>query len=141
MEIQEARALLIRLDGRVRHGWAAGLTRKEEIAVRLKAGGGRDGLIGYAIGSRTQLVPGVLSQAAKKLIGWHRQQAQDVLACCDNRPLRERATYEDPQTGERVEVRPMQSAEDEKVRIHPDVKPTARELTRRTEAALSVLLD
>jgi DNA-binding CsgD family transcriptional regulator len=139
MTPDEARALLLRFDGRARHADRAGLSRAEEIALRLKAGGALDRLIEVALGKSPGGVRDLLNAAATKLSAWHMETAKDVVAVCDNKPIRERATFLNPQ-GEEEELRQAANAEDEKSRIHPDVKPTARELTAPHREALSVIL-
>jgi DNA-binding CsgD family transcriptional regulator len=139
MTPDEARALLLRFDGRARHADRAGLSRAEEIALRLKAGGAQDRLIEAALGKSPGGVRDLLNAAATKLSAWHTDTVKDVLAVCDNKPVRERATFLNPH-GEEEELRETQNAEDEATRIHPDVKPTVRELTAPPLTALSVIL-
>jgi len=139
MTADEARALLLRFDGRARHADRADLSRAEEIALRLKAGGAGDRLIAAALATTENGARGITGAAAAKLALWHVETAKDVLAVCDNKPVRERATFLNPH-GEEEELRETQNAEDEATRIHPDVKPTVRELSAPHHAALKVSL-
>jgi len=139
MTPDEARLLLLRFDGRARHADRADLSRAEEIALRLKAGGAQDRLIAAALATTENGARGITGAAAAKLLAWHTETAKDVLSVCDNNPMRERATFTNPE-GEEEELRLIGNAEDEKSRIHPTVKPTVRELTAPHHAALKVIL-
>jgi hypothetical protein len=137
----DARSVLLLLNGDIRHSRDAGLSSGEVASLALRSWGLDERFIAGRLKTHPCSVRAMLEAGRGKLIKWHRQQARAVLAPCENRRVQERPTYEDPRTGEQVELRSTQSAEDEKARIHPDVRPTARQLTAKVERALRVVTE
>jgi len=138
MTQDEARVLLLRFDGRIRHADRAGISIREEIALRLYASNTPDWMVARALRTSTSDARETLKAGQQRLLQWHRTQAKDILSVVSNRPLTEPLTYQDHH-GEEQELILSGRAEDDKVRAHPNVRPDADELIRPVRQALSVL--
>src|SRR5262245_52162081 len=85
----QARPLLVTFAGQIRHSQDAGLTRDEEIAVRLAATGAPPAMIAAAVRLPSAAARRLLEGAAAKISGYHFERAKEVLAVCDNNSLAE----------------------------------------------------
>ena len=135
----QARALLVTFAGRIRHAGDAGLTADEQTALELRCAGAPDRRIARAVRLPAAAARRLLEGAAAKISGYHFERAKEVLAVCDNKSLAEPRMIEDA-AGNPQELKLTGGAEDEKLRIHPDVKPTPGDLSAPVDDALAAII-